>query len=179
MKTYLYVLISLLIMSTGVQLTSSTSGVPQEESYHLYKGSEPIPIKNIESGKWRIDDATLILEKVSESPFIMAPADGRSSDNYEVVRPKNTFQVIWLKMQNNGKTEISVFTLFQKSCILVDEAGKTHHLSKQMKKTGTSFPLVQPGGERRFFVAYDVPKGTVPASLKIEVIKSIIELKIE
>lgn len=149
-----------------------------DEPYRNYKKSDVISVKDIVVGEWRIDDASLFLDRIDERSSILAPTRGQGDSlRLEVVKARSIFQIIWLKIHNNAESDLSVLPFFLSSCTLVDEKGKSYEMDKRMQVIGALIPTIAPGGDKKFYLYYDVPKGTIPAVLKLGLIKSSIQLR--
>ena len=147
------------------------------EEYKTYKTSDPIPIKNVNLDPWHIEDAVMKFARLDEPSYVLAPAKAKGNKmSFEMIKPKAKFIVVWLNIKNNSSKKLSILPIFLKPCVLTDKEGKTYDIGDRMKVIGAMIPEVGPGNEKKFYLYFDVPKETKPASIRIDLIKSFITL---
>lgn len=166
-----------LILALALAPTAAVAG-----SYGL---GEAIAVKDVthtdpHRGTTLMKDATLTFDSVEEHASIQNQLLVTSAHE---VKPKNgKFVVVRYTVKNNAREMLDIYPLFFGGCSLQDDKGESFSISKasgqfaQAAKIDMQGKRMAAGEGTTSCIVFDVPEGSAPASLKLDLIDATVSL---
>ncbi|MFN7973139.1 MAG: DUF4352 domain-containing protein [Acidobacteriota bacterium] len=140
---------------------------------------QDVTYKDPHRGATLMKDATLTFESVEEHASVKNQL--LTTDSHEI-KANGKFVVVLYNAKNNAALKLDIYALFFGGCSLVDDTGATYPISKvsgqfaQAMGRDMQGKRIEQGETMRSCIAFEIPEGAEPKSLKLDLIGAMVSL---